>query len=126
MNNEEYNDRMRQNIVQQKSYAFSIEIVKMCKILQEKREYILSKLLLKSDTSIGANIQESAFGQSKADFISKLSIALKEANEVDYWLQLLSDTGYINPIKVQEMRSAVSEILALLIASLKTAKHNCT
>lgn len=112
----------RPNIVRDKAYAFAIDIVKLCQNLQQSREFILSKQILRSGTSICANIQESVFGQSKADFIHKLSIALKEAHETDYWLQLLRDTHYVELQTIESLRTALSEILALLIASLRTAK----
>lgn len=112
----------RPNIVRDKSYVFAIEVVRLCQKLQQTREFILSKQILRSGTSICANIQESVFGQSKADFINKLSIALKEAYETDYWLQLLRDTQYVEQQEAERLRSMLSEILALLIASLKTAK----
>ena len=90
---------MSNSPLKDKSYAFAIRIVKLSQFLQrEKKEYVLSKQNLRSGTAIGALIREAEFGQSKADFISKLSIALKEANETDFWLSLLKDTGYINQL----------------------------
>jgi four helix bundle protein len=79
----------KKNIIKEKSFVFSIEIVTLYKVLAERKEFVLSKQLLRSGTSIGANIRESEHAQSKADFIHKLSIALKEANETEYWLDLL-------------------------------------
>lgn len=87
---------MRENILGIKSYDFAIRIVKLSQYLQnEKKEFILSKQVLRSGTAIGALVRESEYGQSKTDFIHKLSIALKEANETEYWLNILKDTGYI-------------------------------
>ena len=84
------------NVIQIKSFAFAIRIVNACKYLQnDKREYVLSKQLLKSGTSVGANIEEAIGGQSKPDFISKLSIAYKEAREAHYWIRLLKATDYL-------------------------------
>jgi len=80
------------NVLREKTYAFALKIVELSKeLIEQKKEYILSKQILRSGTSIGAIIRESEYAQSKADFISKLSIALKEANETDYWLSLLKD-----------------------------------
>jgi four helix bundle protein len=79
----------KKNIIKDKSFVFAVEIVYLCKILTEKKEFELSKQLLRSGTSIGANIREAEHAQSKADFIHKLSISLKEANETEYWLDLL-------------------------------------
>ncbi|MBK7957295.1 MAG: four helix bundle protein [Bacteroidetes bacterium] len=88
---------MKNNILQEKSYAFAIRIVQTYKILKsDHREFILSKQLLRSGTSIGANIEEAIGGQSKVDFIHKLSISYKEARETSYWLKLLRDTEYLS------------------------------
>jgi len=86
---------MKDNILTDKSYAFALRIIKLYKYLQNKKEFILSKQLLRSGTAVGALIRESKFAQSKPDFIHKLSIALKEANETSYWLSLLNDSNYI-------------------------------
>lgn len=86
---------MANTILQNKSYMFAISIVKLCQQIQgERKEYTLSKQVLRSGTAIGALIREAEFGQSRADFISKLTISLKEANETNYWLSLLFDTDY--------------------------------
>jgi four helix bundle protein len=85
------------SILKTKSYSFAIRVVKLAQYLQkEKSEYVLSKQVLRSGTAIGALIREAEFGQSKDDFIHKLSISLKEANESDYWISLLFDTKYID------------------------------
>lgn len=85
-----------ENVIKVKSYAFAIRIVKAYKLLvEEKREYVLSKQLLKCGTSIGAMVREAKHAESKADFLHKINIALKEANETDYWLLLLKDTQYL-------------------------------
>ncbi len=86
---------MRENILKTKSYAFALRIVKLYKYLSTNREYVLSKQALRSGTAVGALVSEAEFGQSKADFVSKLSIALKEANETLYWLNLLKDSQYL-------------------------------
>ena len=88
---------MKKNVIKEKSFSFALEVIQIYKKLSsEKKEFIMSKQLLRSGTSIGANIREAEYAQSKADFISKLSIALKEANEADYWIELLHISGYIN------------------------------
>jgi four helix bundle protein len=113
------------NILREKSYAFALKIVELSKELNEqKKEYILSKQILRSGTSIGAIIRESEYAQSKADFISKLSIALKEANETDYWLSLLKDSGYIRESKFSELNKHCTEIIKICIASINTSKGN--
>ena len=84
---------MRENVLKEKSYAFALRIVKLYKYLCTHKEYVLSKQVLRSGTAVGALVSEAEFGQSKADFISKLSIALKEANETLYWLSLLKDAA---------------------------------
>ena len=87
----------KDNIIQEKSYAFAIKIVSLYKsLIHEKKEFILSKQLLKSGTSIGANVEEAIEGQSRKDFYVKLTIAYKEARETHYWLRLLRDTGYLD------------------------------
>jgi len=113
------------SILKIKSLAFAIRIVKLYKHLSEKdKEYVLSKQCLRSGTAIGALIREAEYGQSKADFINKLSIALKEANETLYWLILLHETGYLTTISFDSMKADTEELLKLLTASIKTAKVN--
>ena len=111
---------MKENIVMQKSLAFSIRIVNLHRYLSEsKREYILSRQICKSGTSIGANIAEAQRAQSRADFVSKLKIALKEANETQYWLQLLHETSYISDKGFLSLSRDLEEILRLLTAICK-------
>ena len=113
----------RENIIKEKSFAFAIEIVALYKVLVERKEFVLSKQLLRSGTSIGANIREAKHAQSKADFISKLSIALKEANETEYWLDLLFETNYISETEFQIIKPKAIEILKILISIIKTSKE---
>lgn len=114
---------MSKSILKDKSYAFAIRIVKLSQHLQDdKKEFVLSKQILRSGTSVGALIREAEFGQSKADFVNKLSIALKEANETDYWLCLLKDTDYINQELFESLQSDCKELIAMLVSSIKTAK----
>jgi len=103
--------------------AFALRIIKLAQFLQkEKQEYILCKQILRSGTAIGALIRESEFAQSSLDFVHKLSIAVKEANETDYWLNLLADSAYISEDAFQSMESDCDELIALLVSSIKTVK----
>ncbi len=114
---------MGKSVLKDKSYAFALRIVKLQKYLaNEQKEFVLSKQVLRSGTAIGALVREAEFGQSKTDFIHKLTIALKEANETDYWLSLLKDSGYITEKMYGSLAPDVNELLRLLIASVKTAK----
>ena len=116
---------MKNTILKDKSFAFGVEIVWICaQLRKEKKEYILNKQILRSGTAIGALIREAEFGQSRADFINKMSIALKEANETEYWLDLLKCTGYIQDDKYTELSVRLKDILYMLIATIKTAKAN--
>ena len=108
-----------------KSYSFALRMIRMTKFLQEdKKEFILSKQILRSGTSIGALIRESEFAQSNADFINKLSVSLKEANETDYWLNLLKDSDYIDENSFNSIEADCGELMALLISSIRTVKNN--
>lgn len=110
-----------ENAVRDKSYAFARRCVKLYKYLcEEKKEYILSKQLLRSGTSIGANIAESQYGQTKMDFASKLSIAQKEAGETEFWLKLLRDEDYITESQAESMLKDCRELVKLLQSITKT------
>ncbi len=114
---------MGKSVLKDKSYAFAIRIVKLSQYLQsEKKEFVLSKQVLRSGTAIGALIREAEFGQSKTDFASKMNIALKEDNETDYWLSILKDTNYLDEKMFESLRSDCNELTAMLISSVKTAK----
>ena len=118
---------MKESILRDKSYAFAIKIVITVKELQkEKKEFVLSKQLLRSGTAVGALISEAEFGQSKADFIHKLTIALKEANETKYWLNLLNDTDYLSEKAFMENRRDCMELIKILVSSIKTLKSRHT
>lgn len=107
-----------------KSYAFSIRIVRLSQFMQkEKKEFVLSKQVLRSGTSVGALIREAEFAQSRADFINKMSISLKEANETEYWLCLLKDTDYINAKLFESLQSDCKELIAMLVSTVKTSKQ---
>ena len=115
---------MAESILKTKSYLFSIDIVKICQYLsKEKQEFIISKQLIRSGTSIWAMIREAEFGQSKVDFINKMSIALKEANESLYRLDLLKDTWYIDELQYMWLHNKWEEILKMLVSTIKTAKE---
>ena len=114
---------MKENVIKDKSFAFALRIVKLYQFLCDtKKEYVLSKQVLRSGTSIGANVRESEHGQSKADFIHKISISLKEANETDYWLDLLFQAGYLDEKMYQSLNQDCEEILKILTAIVKTSK----
>ena len=114
---------MEHNNIQDKSFQFAIRIVNLCKLLRtERREYTLSGQLLKSGTSIGANISEAQHAQSRADFLSKLNIALKEATETKYWLRLLRATDYLTESEFQSIHEDCVEIEKILVTSVKSIK----
>ena len=114
---------MGESILADKSMDFSIRIINLYKHLcKTKMEYVLSKQLLRSGTSIGANIREARFAQSKIDFIHKMSIALKEANETLYWLELLNKTEYLNVTEFNNLYNDCDELLRMLHATVLTSK----
>ena len=114
---------MKENVLKKKSYDFSIRIVRLYQYLcKDNKEYVLGKQVLRSGTAIGALISEGEFAQSKPDFINKMSVALKEANETLYWLEILFDTDYIKKEIHESLSNDNKEIIKLLVASVKTAK----
>lgn len=116
---------MKESILKQKTYAFALKIIKVFKqIVAEHKEYVMSKQFLKAGTAPGALVREAEYGQSKPDFISKLSIALKEANECDYWTCLLRDSDFISQATALDLLTDNVEIIKMLTASIKTAKNN--
>lgn len=114
---------MKNNIIQEKNYGFALKVVRLSKNLQGSTEYILSKQLLRSGTSIGANVEEALAGQSRKDFISKMSIALKESRETRYWLRLLQDSKVVDLDYSIHIRD-VDEIIRILSSIVKTTKEN--
>ncbi len=106
------------------SLNFAVEIINLVKELKLKKENIISNQIGRSGTSIGANIREAQYAHGKADFIAKLQIALKEANETGYWLELLFKTNYISEEEYKDLDSACTSIRVMLIASINTAKEN--
>ena len=114
---------MKESVLKNKSYDFAILIVNTYKsIYTNKKEFTLSRQLLKSGTSIGANIREAEFAQSSKDFINKMSIALKESNETEYWLSLLKDTDYIGIDVFNKLTSFNKELLKMLVSTINTMK----
>lgn len=117
------NKMKTENIVVTKSKAFAVRIIKLYQYLNaEKKEYILSKQLLRSGTSIGANVKEAIRGQSKADFIAKLNVSLKEASETEYWLELLYETDYLSEEQFISINHDCVELLKLLTAIINASK----
>ena len=111
-------------ILKDRSYMFAVKIVRLAQFLQqEKKEFVLSKQVLKSGTSVGALIREAEFAQSDADFINKLSISLKEANEAAFWLSLLKDTDYIEENLYRSLFMDCDEIISMLVSSIKSMKN---
>jgi len=116
---------IKENIIQQKSFAFAVRAINTYKFLtQEKKEFILSKQFLRSATSIGANIEEAIGGQSNADFISKISISYKESRETVYWLKLMKETDYLNENEANSLLQDASEICKILAKIKITMKKD--
>lgn len=114
-----------ENVIMKKSKAFALRIINMYKYLcSEKREYVMSKQVLRSGTSIGANVREGVRGQTKPDFIAKMSVAQKEAEETCYWLELLYESGYINKGFFESMYKDNLEINRILASIILTARQN--
>jgi four helix bundle protein len=115
----------QKNVLKEKSYAFALRIIKAYKYLvKEQGEYVLSKQLLRCGTAIGALVREAEYAQSKADFVNKMSVALKEANETEYWILLLRDSKYITAAISKSVLEDCQESLRLLVSSINTAKKN--
>ena len=116
---------MKGNLLNDKSIAFAVRIIKLHDyLIKTKKETIVSKQIVRSGTSIGANVNEASYGQSKADFVSKMHIALKETAETEYWLKLLTMSEYISEEMGKSLLSDCLEIKRILIASINTAKEN--
>ncbi|GAA4312666.1 four helix bundle protein [Pontixanthobacter gangjinensis] len=114
---------MKENVIGTKTFKFSVKIVNLYKsIIDQKKEFVLSRQLVRSGTAKGALVRESEQAESRADFIHKLSIGLKEANETDYWLDLLKESDYISDLEHNEMKEDLGEILKLLTKIIKTSK----
>ena len=116
---------IKSNPIEEKSFAFAVRVVRLYRYLtEEKKEYVISKQFLRSGTSIGANVSEAERGQSKADFASKMAIALKEANESEYWLRLLYAGEYLNEAEFTSMSRDVNELISLLVAICKSVSKD--
>ena len=117
-----------ENIVREKSFLFAVRIVRLYQYLtnteNSNREFIISKQVLRSGTSVGANIRESRNAQTVKDFLAKLYIASKEADETEYWLELLKETGYITEEQLGSIKQDCEEIMKLLTSIIKTTKKN--
>jgi four helix bundle protein len=112
------------NVVKDKSFVFAVQVVKLYKYLcDEKKEFVLSKQLLRSGTAIGALVREAEQAESKPDFVHKMAIALKEANETEYWILLLRETGYLNANEAESIFNDNKELLKLLTSIIKSTKR---
>lgn len=116
---------MRENIIKNKSFAFAVRVVKLYQFLcEQKKEYVLSKQLLRSGTSVGAMVREAEHAETKNDFKHKMGIAQKEINETIYWLELLRETDYLTAEQFESINNDAVEIIKLITAILKSAKSN--
>jgi four helix bundle protein len=116
---------MKESIVQKKSFEFSLKIISLYKNLQQEKEFIISKQLLRSGTSIGANVEEALAGQTKKDFTAKMSISSKEARETKYWLRLLNQSE-LTSIDVNSLILGIDELIRILTSIVKTSQQNLT
>ena len=121
-------ERKKPNVVREKSFAFALQVIKLVQWLQdEKREFVLSKQLIRSGTAIGALVREAEHAQSRPDFIQQMNLALKEANETDYWIELLSQSKLITAAHYDTLHPHIQELIKLLVSIVKTSKsppHN--
>ncbi len=116
---------MKEDAIKIKSFDFAVRVIRLYKILiSERKEYVMSKQLLRSGTSVGANVREARNAESKADFIHKLAIAQKECDESRYWLELLHKTEYINKIEFESLHNDATEVLKLIKSIIVTTKRN--
>lgn len=115
---------MAENIIADKSFKFAIKTIEIYKYLISKNEYVLSKQLLRSGTSIGANVREAIDGQSKKDFLSKMNNSLKEAKETEYWIELLIETNYLDEQKHKDYLSNCKELCRILNSIVKSSKES--
>ena len=115
---------MTKSLIKEKSYFFALKIIGLYKTLLKQNEFVLSKQLLKSGTSIGANVEEALAGQSRADFLSKMSIASKEARETNYWIRLLRDSKIISKTEIEPLLADSESIANILTSIVKTTATN--
>jgi len=116
---------MKENVIVDKSFLFAIKVVKLYQQLTaDKKEFVLSKQLLRSGTSIGANVEEAVGGSSRRDFIAKMQIAYKESRESRYWLKLMHATDYVNTAQFQSFNNDLEEIIKILVSILNSSKND--
>lgn len=115
---------MKENIIKTKSFSFAVRVVKLYQFLADKKEFVLSKQLLRSATSVGAMVREAEHSETKKDFIHKMAIAQKEINETIYWIELLKETEYLNEEQFQSVHYDAVEIIKLITSIIKTSKLN--
>ncbi|MEW6236370.1 MAG: four helix bundle protein [Candidatus Omnitrophota bacterium] len=115
---------MKENLIKEKSYQFALKIISLYQSMVEKREFVLSKQLLRSGTSNGANVEEALAGQSRADFLSKMSIASKEASECNYWLRLIRDSNLVIENEIEPYLEESDAILRILTSIVKSTHEN--
>ena len=120
------NQTMRKSLIQEKAYSFALTIIELYRLLVQQNEYVMSKQLLKSGTSIGANVEEALAGQSRPDFLSKMSIASKEARESNYWLRLLRDSKIVEKKYLLKPLADSEEIISMLTSIVKTTSKTAT
>ncbi len=114
-----------EKVLAPKSYNFALRIIGLYKLLTlERKEFVLSKQVLRSGTSVGAMVREAEHAQSKADFLHKMNVALKEINETEYWLMLLKDSGFLNENEFKSIHKDCDELIRLLVSIVKTLKNN--
>jgi len=114
---------MAESIIKQKSYDFALRIIRLCAWLKEEKHFEIATQLLKSGTSIGANVEEALAGQSRKDFFAKMSLASKEARETNYWLRLIRDSGILNTDKIQAITDESEELCKILTSIVKTVSE---
>jgi len=115
----------KDNVIKNKSFAFAVRVVKLYRYLaEEKKEYVLSKQLLRSGTSVGALVREAEHAESKSDFVHKMAIAQKEINETIYWLELLKETNYLSEIEFENINIDAVEVIKLITSIIKSTKAN--
>jgi four helix bundle protein len=120
---DEYFGGMKESILAERSLSFAIQVVKLYQMLgAEKKEFVLSKQILRSGTAVGAMVREAAHGESAADFVHKLAVAQKECNETIYWLIILSKTGYLSSVQYELLQEEATQIHKMITASIKTVK----
>jgi len=112
------------SLIKKRTYAFALKVIDLHKMLIAKNEYVLSRQLLKAGTSIGANVEEALAGQSRADFLSKMSIASKEARESNYWLRLMKDSKILEVGHIETLIAESSEIISMLTSIVKTTSNS--